>query len=81
VRFQHNTPETAAVLQSLSPRSVRAQGSEYELTVEGSEDQWIREMARISERYPFEHLEIRAADLEEIFFELYGDVAEEAVTG
>ena len=51
---------------------------EYEITVEGSEDQWIREMARISERHPLEHLEIRAADLEEIFFELYGDVAAEA---
>ena len=48
---------------------------EYEITVEGSEDQWIREMARISERHPLEHLEIRAADLEEIFFELYGEVA------
>ena len=46
--------------------------------MEGSENQWIREMARISERHPLEHLEIRAADLEQIFFELYGDVASEA---
>jgi ABC-2 type transport system ATP-binding protein len=81
VRFQHDTPETAAVFHALTPRTMRADHGEYELTVEGSEDQWIREMARISERHPLEHLEIRAADLEEIFFELYGDVAEEAMTG
>lgn len=81
VRFQHDTPETAALIQSLSARSVKAVQGEYEITVEGSEDQWIREMARISERHPLEHLEIRAADLEEIFFELYGDVAAEAQAG
>jgi len=81
VRFQRDTPEKAAVLQSLSPSVIRADHGEYELTVEGSEDQWIREMARISERHPLEHLEIRAADLEEIFFELYGDAAEEAYAG
>jgi len=76
VRFQQDTPEAALLLQSLAPRNLRnAAHGEYELTVEGSEDQWIREMARISEQYPLDHLEIRAADLEEIFFELYGDVA------
>ncbi len=78
VRFQQDTPEAAALIQSLSPRSLKTVQGEYEITVEGSEDKWIREMARISERYPLEHLEIRAADLEEIFFELYGDVAAEA---
>jgi ABC-2 type transport system ATP-binding protein len=78
VRFQHDTPESAALIQSLSPRSLRQVQGEYEITVEGSEDKWIREMARISERHPLEHLEIRAADLEEIFFELYGDAAAEA---
>jgi ABC-2 type transport system ATP-binding protein len=77
VRFQRDSPESAALLQSLSPRNIKATNGEYELTVEGSEDQWIREMARISERYPLEHLEIRAADLEEIFFELYLDASGE----
>lgn len=81
VRFRHDTPDASAVLQSLSPRTISANHGEYELTVEGSEDQWIREMARISERHPLEHLEIRAADLEEIFFELYGDVGAEAHAG
>ena len=78
VRFQHDTPESTALLKSLSPRTMKTVHGEYEITVEGSEDQWIREMARISERHPLEHLEIRAADLEEIFFELYGDHAAEA---
>jgi ABC-2 type transport system ATP-binding protein len=80
VRFQHETPESTALIQSLSARSLKSVHGEYEITVEGSEDRWIREMARISERHPLEHLEIRAADLEEIFFELYGDVAAEAHT-
>jgi ABC-type multidrug transport system ATPase subunit len=75
VRFQHDTPESTAHIQALSPRSLKVVQGEYEITVEGSEDHWIREMARISERHPLEHLEIRAADLEEIFFELYGDIA------
>lgn len=78
VRFEHDTPETGALIQSLSARSVKSVQGEYEITVQGSEDHWIREMARISERYPLEHLEIRAADLEEIFFELYGTLAAEA---
>lgn len=78
LRFQHDTPDSSALLKSLAPRSLKADHGEYEITVEGSEDQWIREMARISERHPLEHLEIRAADLEEIFFELYGEVATEA---
>jgi len=77
VRFQHDTPEAEAMLRALAPRSAKVENGEYEITVEGSEDQWIREMARISERHPLEHLEIRGADLEEIFFELYGDVAKE----
>jgi ABC-2 type transport system ATP-binding protein len=78
VRFQHETPEAEAMLRSLAPRSIKAEHGEYEIAVEGSEDQWIREMARISERHPLEHLEIRGADLGEIFFDLYGDVAQEA---
>ena len=75
VRFQQDTPEARELLRSLTSHTLKADHGEYEFTVEGSEDQWIREMARISERYPLEHLEIRAADLEEIFFELYGDSA------
>ncbi len=81
VRFQQETPEAAALIRSLATRSLKSVHGEYEITVEGSEDHWIREMARISERHPLEHLEIRAADLEEIFFELYGDAAAEAHAG
>jgi len=78
VRFQQDTPDAAAMLKALAPRSLKTDHGAYEITVEGSEDRWIREMARISERHPLEHLEIRAADLEQIFFELYGDIASEA---
>jgi ABC-2 type transport system ATP-binding protein len=77
VRFQHSSPEAAATLQSLSPRHLKEVNGEYELVVEGREDQWIGEMARISERHPLAHLEIRLADLEEIFFDLYGHAAAE----
>lgn len=78
VRFQQDTPESDALVRALGARGLKSVHGEYEITVEGSENQWIREMARISERHALEHLEIRAADLEEIFFELYGDVAAEA---
>lgn len=78
VRFQRNSPEAAATLRSLAPRGVKESAGEYELTVEGAEDAWIREMATITERFPLEHLEIRAADLEDVFVELYGGAAPEA---
>lgn len=81
VRFQQDSPEARAVLQSLASRQLKATHGEYELKVEGSEDEWIRQMARVSEQYPLEHLEIRAADLEEIFFELYGETNAEAQAG
>lgn len=81
VRFQNSSTEAIASLRTLSPRQLKEAGGEYELVVDGSEDQWIREMARISERHPLAHLEIRAADLEEIFFDLYGDSAAEAHAG
>ena len=77
VRFKQHSAEAAVALQSLSPRQLKEVNGEYELVVEGSEDCWIREMARISERHPLEHLEIRAADLEEIFFDLYGHASTE----
>lgn len=78
VRFQQDSPEARTLLQSLTSRELKASHGEYELKVEGSEDEWIRQMARVSEKYPLEHLEIRAADLEEIFFELYGETSAEA---
>jgi ABC-type multidrug transport system ATPase subunit len=64
--------EAAAALRALHPRSLQERGSEIEMTVEGTEDEWIRHMARISERWPFSHFEIRGANLEQIFLELYG---------
>ncbi len=59
-------------LRALQPKSLDESEGEIELVVEGTEDEWIRRMAQISERWPLSHLEIRAANLEDIFVELYG---------
>ncbi len=64
--------EAVAALRALGPRSLQERGGEIEMNVEGSEDEWIRHMARISERWPLSHFEIRGANLEQIFLELYG---------
>jgi ABC-2 type transport system ATP-binding protein len=64
--------DVAKALQELGPHSVEEKEGEYVMVVEGSEDEWIRKMARLSERWPLSHLEIRGANLEQIFLELYG---------
>jgi ABC-type multidrug transport system ATPase subunit len=70
--FSEPTLEAAASLHELAPRSLEERDGDVVMTVEGSEDEWIRKMARISERWPLAHLEIRGANLEQIFLELYG---------
>ena len=42
------------------------------MVVEGSENEWIRKMAQISERWPLAHFEIRGVNLEQIFLQMYG---------
>jgi ABC-2 type transport system ATP-binding protein len=71
--FAQPDAEASAALRAIAPRSLEERGGEIEMTVEGSEDEWIRHMARISERWPLSHFEIRGANLEQIFLELYGD--------
>jgi ABC-2 type transport system ATP-binding protein len=79
--FVDPTPEALAALRGLGARSFAEEGGEIELVVEGSEDEWIRKMARISERWPLARFEIRGATLEQIFVELYGgDGARSAAT-
>ncbi|HSA92289.1 MAG TPA: ABC transporter ATP-binding protein [Terriglobales bacterium] len=70
--FAEPTLDAASALQELAPRSLEERDGDVVMTVEGSEDEWIRKMARISERWPLAHLEIRGANLEQIFLELYG---------
>ncbi|MGH9602992.1 MAG: hypothetical protein ACRD24_11460, partial [Terriglobales bacterium] len=70
--FAENTAEASAALQSLHARSFEERDGQYLLVAEGSEDEWIRKMAQVSERWPLSHLEIRGANLEQIFLELYG---------
>jgi ABC-2 type transport system ATP-binding protein len=65
-------------LRALGPKSLQERDGEVQMDVEGSENQWIQAIARISERWPLEHFEIRGANLERIFFELYGEKVEEA---
>jgi ABC-2 type transport system ATP-binding protein len=69
------TPDRAAVdaLRGMGPVSLEERGGEVSMVVEGSEDQWIRNMARISERWPLVHFEIRGVTLEQIFIQMYGD--------
>ena len=59
------------LLRALGARSIEEQDGEIILTVEGSEDEWIRKMARVSEQCRLAHLQIHSASLEEIFLDLY----------
>ncbi|MCI0352483.1 MAG: ABC transporter ATP-binding protein [Acidobacteriales bacterium] len=70
--FERPSPEALAHLRSLAPRSLREEEHEFELIVEGKEDEWIQKMAALSARFPLSRFEIRAASLEQIFVELYG---------
>ena len=66
-------------LQALVGGSADVVSGAYEHTINmQSKNQWIQAIARISERWPLEHFEIRGANLERIFFELYGEKVEEA---
>jgi ABC-2 type transport system ATP-binding protein len=75
IRLGFAEPDTAAVgaLRDLGPRSLEERDGEVEMVVEGTEDAWIRNMARISERWPLSHLEIHGVNLEQIFLQMYGD--------
>jgi ABC-2 type transport system ATP-binding protein len=77
--FSEPSEDGIQALRELGPRSLENMDGEIVMTVEGAEDEWIRRIARISERLPLAHFEIRGASLEEIFVELYG--GEEATTG
>ena len=46
------------------------------LKLEGKEAEWIQKMAALSARFPLSRIEIRAASLEQIFVELYGEETE-----
>ncbi len=70
--FEQATVEGSAALKELRPRSLEERDGEFQLVAEGTEDEWIRKMAQLSERWPLSHLEIRGANLEQIFLELYG---------
>src|SRR5262245_34718460 len=70
--FEKPSPQAVAYLRSLQPRSLREEEHEFELVVEGREDEWIQKMAALSTRFPLSRFEIRAASLEQIFVELYG---------
>jgi ABC-2 type transport system ATP-binding protein len=74
--FVDPSPEALAALRELGPRSLTDEDGELTLVAEGTEDEWIRKMARISERWPLARFEIRGATLEEIFVELYGAAEE-----
>jgi ABC-2 type transport system ATP-binding protein len=69
--FADNGERGLELLRQLEPRAIEEQDGEIVLTVEGSEDEWIRKMARISESCRLSHLQIRGANLEQIFLELY----------
>jgi ABC-2 type transport system ATP-binding protein len=70
--FAEPSAEAGQALRELLPRNLEERDGDIAMVVEGSEDEWIRKMARISERWPLAHFEIRGANLEQIFMELYG---------
>jgi ABC-type multidrug transport system ATPase subunit len=73
--FIEPEPEAFAALRTLGPHSMEEVDGEVTMRVEGTEDGWIRSVARLSERWPLAHFEIRGATLEDIFVELYGTAA------
>lgn len=70
--FADGAEQGFELLRQLGPHSIEEQDGEIVMTVEGSEDEWIRKMARVSETCRLSHLQIRGANLEQIFLELYG---------
>jgi ABC-2 type transport system ATP-binding protein len=77
--FENYDDAAMAELRSLCPVELKDGSGEIELVVEGSENEWIRKIAGLSERWPLAHFEIRGADLEQIFVELYGSRESEEV--
>src|SRR5262249_7255986 len=74
--FEQSSPEAVAHLRALQQRSLREEEHEFELVVEGKEDEWIQKMAALSASFPLSRFEIRAASLEQIFVDLYGSKPE-----
>jgi ABC-2 type transport system ATP-binding protein len=79
--FESDAAEALTELRALQPVELKNEGGEIELVVEGTENDWIRRIAGLAERWPLAHFEIRGADLEQIFVELYGDRETEEVIG
>jgi ABC-type multidrug transport system ATPase subunit len=69
--FVEPSAEAIQALHMLTPRTLEERDGHLVMMVEGTEDEWIRRIARISERWPLSRFEIRGASLEEIFVELY----------
>ncbi len=76
--FAAPAPEAVEALRALGPRTLEERGGEVLMDVEGSEDEWLRKMGQISERWPLAHFEIRGVNLEQIFLQLYGEAADHA---
>lgn len=71
--FAAPSDDAKHALKALGPKQYQESDGEIEMAVEGAEDSWLREIAKISERWPVSHFEIRGANLEQIFFDLYGE--------
>ncbi len=53
----------------------REAGGGFALTVAGDENEWIRRVADLASRHPLSRFELSAADLEDVFIEVYGGSA------
>lgn len=73
ISFADLATDASALLRELGPKSLEERDGEVEMVVEGSEDEWIRKMAIVSERHPLSHLEILGVNLEQIFLHVYGE--------
>jgi ABC-2 type transport system ATP-binding protein len=73
--FAADSPAARAAVRALLPHALTELDGRFELVLHGTENQVVQALARISENWPLAGLEIRAAGLEEIFFELFGDAA------
>ncbi len=79
--FTRSGPEAVAAVHELGARSIQEDGGEYELVVEGQEDEWLQKLARLSASFPLARFEVRSASLEQIFVELYGGYPSERGAG
>ena len=72
ITFADHNPEAIEAVRKLQPLSIDQQDRTIEMRFEGQEARILQDLAKISEKWRLDRLEIRGADLEDIFMDLVG---------